>query len=333
MNYGQSKGILQEIGKAKKILINCHRGPDPDSVGSALALSKILELMGKEIQIICPSDIPEGLKFLEGQELIKKIDFSSFDFSKYDLFLTIDSASYSMVSGSKNLELPDIKTIVIDHHISNEGFGQINLIDENITSTGELLFRLFEDWGVEITKEVAEFLLTGIVGDTGSFQYQNVGKDTLNVAARLIGFGADKDRIIYNLFRSVTFSEVKMWGKIIESMQIDETHNFVWSKIPITVYTDSPDMESVKEEAANLFSPIIKGTDFGVIMEEREDGSLSVSFRSRSGFDVSKIAKEIGGGGHRAAAGAKIEGLTFEEAVEKVLAASRKYARKHVKTS
>ncbi len=329
MNYKESKKILAEVNKADKILVNCHRGPDSDSVGSALGLAKVLKALGKEATVICPSEIPEDLRFLAGADEIKRVDFTNFDFSKYDLFLVIDSSNYSMVTGSKDLVQPkDTPFIVMDHHFSNDGFGKINLIDSNATSTGELLFKVFDDWQVDLSPDAAECLLTGIIGDTGSFQYQNVGAETLEIAAKLIKLGADKDKIIYEIYRNISFSEVKVWGKIIENMQIDKEHHFVWSVIPVTIYKDFIGTDSVKEDAANLFFPIVEDTDFGMIMEERENDVLSVSFRSRSGFDVSKIAKELGGGGHKPAAGARIEGIPYDEAVEKVLTAARKYAKK-----
>lgn len=329
MNYKESSQILEEIKKANKILVNCHRGPDSDSVGSALGLAKVLKFLGKEARIVCPSDIPEDLRFLAGSDEIAKIEYSNFDFSSYDLFLVIDSSNYSMVTGSKELVQPkDLPLIVMDHHFSNEGFGKINLIDSKATSTGELLFKVFKDWEVEISSDTAECLLTGIIGDTGSFQYQNVGAETLEIAAELIKLGADKDKIIYHIYRNISFSEVKIWGKIIENMQIDREHRFVWSVVPVSIYKDFVGADSVKEDAANLFFPIVKETDFGMIMEERENDVLSVSFRSRSGFDVSKVAEEVGGGGHKAASGARIEGIPYDEAVEKVLAAARKYAKK-----
>lgn len=329
MNYKESSQILDEIKKAKRILVNCHRGPDSDSVGSATALSKVLQGMGKEVSVVCPSDIPEDLLFLDGAKNVVKIDYSSYKFSQYDLFLAIDSSNFSMVSGSKTMMIPeDIDFIVIDHHFSNEGFGKINLIDSDMTSTGELLYHIFEDWGVKLDADVSQALLTGIIGDTGCFQYQNVEDRTLEVAAKLIKNGANKDEIIYNIYRNVSFNEVKTWGKIIENMQIDKEHRFVWSVLPITDYQNILGIDSAKEDAANLFFPIVRDTDFGIIMEERDDATLSVSFRSRSDFDVSEVAKEVGGGGHKAAAGARIEGLPYDEAVEKVLAAARKHAKK-----
>ena len=168
--------------------------------------------------------------------------------------------------------------------------------------------------------------MTGIIGDTGSFQYQNVGQGTLRIAASLMDLGADKDKIIYNIYRNIDFKEVKMWGKFIESMKIED--NFVWSAISLATYKDFGEYPYAKEDVANLFFPVVKGTDFGIVMVETNENVLSVSFRSRSGFDVSKIAEEVGGGGHKPAAGARIEGLPFLDAVNKVLAAARKYAKK-----
>lgn len=326
MNYKESAIIFSTIKKAGRILINCHRGPDSDSVGSALALSQVLQEMGKEIMVICPSDIPSDLMFLKGAEKIVRVNFTSFDFTDFDLFIILDSSTYSMVTGMKDSESPTINSIVIDHHFSNNKFGKINLIDSKMTSTGELLYRLFMDWKVPVSQEIAECLLTGIIGDTGTFQYQNVGSETLEVAADLMKKGANKDKIVFNLYRSIEFKEVKMWGKFVEKMMIDDS--FVWSAIPIATYKDFGEYAYAKEDVANLFFPIIKGTEFGIVMVEASDGVLSVSFRSRTGFDVAKIAEEIGGGGHKLAAGARIEGIPFNDAVNLVLKAARKHVKK-----
>ena len=328
MNYEESEKILDEIKKAKKILVNCHRGPDSDSVGSALAFYNVLTSMGKSVEVVCPSDIPSDLTFLKNSELIKKVNFTSFDMSTYDLFLVIDSSTYGMVTGLKDSKKPTINTVVIDHHFSNDRFGKLNLVDSSATSTGELLYKVFEDWKVAIDKDAAGGLLTGIIGDTGCFQYQNVGKETLEIAAKLIDLGANKDKIIYNIYRNIEFKELKMWGKFIEKMRMEPEYNFVWSALSYAEYKDFGEYPYAKEDVANLFFPIVKGTDFGIVMVETGNNVLSASFRSRSGFDVSRVAEEVGGGGHKAASGARIEGIPFEEAVEKVLTAARRYAKK-----
>lgn len=326
MNYKESAEILAEINKSNKILANCHRGPDADSVGSALALSRVLEGMGKEVTLICPSEIPEDLGFL-GTERINQVDFTKFDFTGYDIFIVPDSSTYGMVSGAKEIKKPDIPIIVIDHHISNEGFGSLNLIDSEMTSTGELLYKIFSDWQIKVDGKTAQCLLTGIIGDTGSFQYQNVGAETLKNAAELIELGADKDEIIRNVYRNINFRDLKLWGKFIENMEFDEEYNFVWAAIPLELYKEYGEPYSAKEDVANLFFPIVKGANFGMVMVEMEDRLLSISLRSKSDFDVSEIAKAIGGGGHKAAAGARIEGLPFDNAVMKALETARKYAK------
>ncbi|HJY98690.1 MAG TPA: DHH family phosphoesterase [Patescibacteria group bacterium] len=327
MNYKESAEILAQINKSQRILTNCHRGPDSDSVGSALALSRVLEGMGKDVTVICPSEIPEDLAFL-GTDKIQRVDFSKFDFSGHDIFIVLDSSSYSMVAGVGEVEPPKMPVLVIDHHVSNEGFGTINLIDSQMTSTGELLFQIFSDWKVKIDKETAQCLLTGIIGDTGSFQYQNVGAETLKTAAKLIKLGANKDEIIRNVYRNIDFGEIKLWGKFIENMEMDEEFGFVWAAIPFSLYKEFGEPYSAKEDVANLFFPIVKGTEFGMAMVEVEERVLSISFRSKSDFDVSRIASAIGGGGHKAAAGARIEGLPFDDAVIKALETARKYAKK-----
>lgn len=324
MNYEKSAIILEEVKKANKILVNCHRSPDADSVGSALSFYEVLLSMGKDVRVICPDKLPEDLKFLPLSEKVEKINFAEFNFDSYDLFVVLDSGSVGMVTKRKDVNLPKIKKIVIDHHKTNKSLGDINLVDENISSTAELLYCLFEDWGVSINKTIAQNLLAGIIADTGVFQYSLVTSRTLAIAQKLIEIGANKEEIILNVFKSFPFKKVKFWGEILKRMEWDEEHHFVWSAVPHEVYKDFGDPISAKESAASLFAPVVKDTDFGMIMVEEEKGILSISLRGRTGFDVSKIAEKIGGGGHLSAAGAKLYEKDFDAAVIKVLETARR---------
>jgi phosphoesterase RecJ-like protein len=330
MNYPESQLILEEIKKANKILLNCHRSPDSDSIGSALAMRQVLIDLDKEVEIVCPSpELPKNLDYLNGYEAIKTgIDFAKFDYSKFDLFLTLDSSNWAQVTNIKNFEIPKINTITIDHHISNPKYGQLNLLDGEITSVGELLFWVFSDWKVEISKDIADCLMSAIVGDTGAFRYPGVGSRTLQVASELMKIGADKDKAIHVLYRSEPYQLIKFYGEVLSRVQIDKEYGFVWSAVPYDVYEklDKPSM--AKESAASLFTQVVEGTDFGFVALEQEKNILSISFRSRNGLDTSKIALELGGGGHIYASGCRIEG-PFDEAVEKVLTACRKYANKN----
>ncbi len=329
MNYPESQQILEEIKKASKILLNCHRHPDSDSIGSALAMMHALTSLGKEVEIICPSEVsPQSINYLSGFDQISLgVNFKEFDFSKFDIFLTLDSSSWDMVTATKDFIPSGIRTIAMDHHLTNVKYADFNLVDNKRTSTAELLFSVLEDWEINITSDIANCLMVGIIGDTGAFRYPGADARTLYIGAKLIELGADKDRAINAIYRSDSFELLKFYGEVLSRFQIDKEFRFVWSAIPFEVYKKLNDGLLAKESAASLFSQVVDGTDFGFVAVEQEEGKLSISFRSRTGFNTSQVAKELGGGGHIYASGAKIE-LPFDEAVAKVLEVSRKYAKK-----
>jgi phosphoesterase RecJ-like protein len=232
-----------------------------------------------------------------------------------------------MVVGRDSIDLPKLTTIVIDHHKTNKGFGKIDLVDEKTTSTAEILYLMFKDLDIEITPDIATALLTGIIGDTGVFQFKGVGAETLGIAKNLMELGANKDEIVFNVYNSYEFNLLKLLGEILLRMEKDKEDKFVWSAIPFDVYNKYSRPESTKEVAATMFSRIVKETDFGMIMIEIKERTLAISLRSRTDFDVSKIAVALGGGGHENAAGATIEGKEYDEAVERVLQTARKFAK------
>lgn len=331
MNYNESQLILEEIKNADSILLNCHRSPDPDSVGSVVAMCNVLKTFGKSTKIICVDEVQDDTKFLlDEQNKIEKIDYSSFDFAKYDLFLHLDSSNWSQVSGSSEIKLPDIKKIVIDHHFTNDRFGFINLVDSERSSTAEILFKVFEDWGIDLTKEISQALLTGLIYDTSSLQNPSADTDTALIYYKLMKNGGDKDEIIKNIYRSINFDKIKATAVILDKFNKDDENHFVWTALSFNEYKEFKDVQGVKTMVANLFGSSIDKTDFGVVMIEEQNKSLNVSFRGRTEFDTSTIAEALGGGGHKKASAARINGLSFDEAVEKVLAACRKYANKKV---
>lgn len=328
MNYKESKKILEGVKKADRILLNCHRGPDPDSVGSALALYYVLKRTGKDVEIICPTDISYRLEYLKDFKKIKTdVAFDKFDFSRFDLFITLDSSSWYMVTGEKGAAIPNIPIVAIDHHDTNTRFGKINLVDKKVISAAEILYFIFEDWEINIDKYIATALLTGIITDSGVFRFPKTTAKTLDIAGKLMRKGADKDEIIFNIYRRIDFDEVKFWGEVLRRVKHDKEGKFVWAAVPYEVYAKYLGSGSARESVVNLFASIIEGVNFGFVMIEREENELSVSFRTR-GPDISKLAASLGGGGHKAAAGAKIEGMPFDRAVEKVLHVARKFAKR-----
>lgn len=330
MNYKESKKILAEIKKANNILLNCHKGPDPDSIGSALALYMVLIKMGKNVEIICPSEkLYEDVSFLKRYERIKKkINFTNFKFSEYDLFIALDSSNWDMVTSDQNIPLPSLPMVVIDHHYTNTRFGSINLVDEKASSVGEIINRIFVDWKIKLNKDIATAIMTAIVGDTGLFRYPNSTDKTFEAVQELLKSGADKELIIANMYRNNDLNLVRFWGEALSRVELDKNHKFVYSAVPYEVYEKYGKPENAKESSCDLFAQTTKGTEFGFMALEVEKNLLSISFRGRTDFDTSRMAKYLGGGGHKAASGAKIIGIPFDEAVEKVLRAARKFASK-----
>ena len=330
MNYPESQLILEEIKKANKILLNCHRGPDPDGIGSTLAMRLVLINMGKTVDVICPTKkISKQTEYLDGYSEIKLgVDFSSYNFSDYDLFITLDTPNVGLMTGSDEIGEPKIKTIVIDHHFISTVKSDLALRDVDATSVGEMLFNIFSDWDVKIDKKIAECLLTSIIGDTGAFSYPNVTPKTLATASELMSLGADKNMIADRIYRSEEFKMLKFWSLVLSKMEIDYEYGFVYALIPFSEYKDYVNLDDAKAKSASLFAPVVDGTDFGFIGVEEKPNYMTISFRGRTTFDTSQIAKDLGGGGHKVSSATKIEGLEFAEVTQKVLAACRKYANK-----
>jgi len=319
MNYKQSSRINKLISKSKKIVIGCHRGPDPDCIGSALALYLYLKSVGKEVSVVSPTDIEPYVDYLSGYSDIKVVNYTSFDFSKNDLMIVVDTSSWNMATDSDTIKSFPIPTIIIDHHKTSNIEGTINLVDKFKASCAEVIFLMFEDWGVDFNKDMADCLIAGLVADTGGFRFPSVTRNTFNIASKLIQIGADKDRAILKTLASFDFRTLKFWGEIINRMEIDTKKHYMWSTVSYEKFLELGSPEDAKETAATLFGSIVDGVDFSLIMVEQEKDIISISLRSRTGFDVSKIAQKLGGGGHVYAAGAKVKGVSYNKAVEKIL--------------
>ncbi|HEX6977585.1 MAG TPA: bifunctional oligoribonuclease/PAP phosphatase NrnA [Patescibacteria group bacterium] len=318
MNYPHSQEILDEVKKSEKVLINCHANCDADSVGSAVSFLHFVKGLGKEAKIVSPSPIPKNLSFLKETKDIEIVDYEKFDFTAWDLFVVLDSASWERVTGNKKVSIPSIPIIVIDHHETNEKFGKINMVDESSPSNCEILFWLFRGWGINMDANLSTSLLTGVMGDTGGLRFRETKESTFVVVADLMTKRADRETIILNLFQSYELLTIKFWVEVLNNLKIDEESGIAWSATKFEIYKKYERPVGAKSEIADLIFQSVSGSKIGIVMIG-EDKRLDVSFRSRTGVDVSKIAAKLGGGGHRWAAAAKILDLPFEKAVEKVL--------------
>ena len=323
MNYKNSSSILETVKKAKKILINIHPHADLDSVSSSLAFKKVIEKIDdkKDVLIISSEKIKENFSFL-GEEVkkIKVIDFSSFNFSSFDLFLILDSSSYDRITGSKKIFLPkNIKRIVIDHHLNNLIESDIKIVDDKACATCEILFKLFLDWRVKIGKNLATLILAGIAGDTVFFRYFSDVENQWKLVEHLLDLRANFGLIRENYF-SYSLSFLNFLGEFLRRLKIEKGKDkkFVWAAMSFEEYKQFELPATGQSFVADLFLAAVKDIDFGFLILEKEKNKLSLSFRSKPDINVAVIAQRLGGGGHKNAAGATVEG-EFEKMVEKIL--------------
>jgi phosphoesterase RecJ-like protein len=322
----KAKEIKSCIDEAQKILLHCHPFPDPDSVGSVLAMKEYLEGEGKKVTaIIGDSNYPASLEKLDLKEKFLSKNYFEIDPEEFDLFLVLDSSSKAQISRAKEVKFPKgMKTIVIDHHKTNEGFGDIDLILGDCASTTHVLYKLFDLWGVEISKDMALYLFLGLFADTGGFKYFNSTPEVLSVAAKLASINPDYHRIVFDIENSKKPLEIEMMAIALSSIKKHYNDKVVFSLVPydvIKVKGLSED-EALEGLIPNILRSVI-GWEIVASLVEAKDGKTIVSLRTRKEkvFDVSKIATSVGvdGGGHPGAAGTTIM-KSIGEAEEELLA-------------
>lgn len=316
--------ILAEIKKAKSILLHCHPSPDPDSVGSALAMKLAIdEQFGKKTTVIKgDSDIPRAFMHFPGAKDIVMKNFHEIDASKFDLFLCLDTAALDRITLAGPVSFPASMTVIdIDHHPTNPGFGAINLIEPSYPATAQILFDLFKEWGIEITPDVAANLFMGIYTDTGGFKFLNVTPQTFRAAGELAALSPDFPRIIAEMENSSTVSDLHFKGLALAALE-----PALGGRVGLAaVSLDELKAKNVADESvsAGMVSSALRTVgEFDVVgaLIEAEPRMVRASFRSKDAnkFDVSALAAAFGGGGHRAAAGTLIP-LPLAEAKQKVV--------------
>ncbi len=305
--------ILEVILKSKKILLHCHPYPDPDSIGSVLAMSEVLKHMGKEVfSIIGDTEYPQNLLGLPNYKWIQPKNFTQIDTSEFDLFIILDSSSTAQITRLVPIVFPDnMNTIVIDHHPTNSKFGKINLVESSYSSTSQILYELFKLWNVEVSPDTAVCLFMGIYADTGGFKYLNSTPETIFVASELVKINPNYHKLLFDLENSKKPIEIEMVGLAFSSVEKYFSNQVVLSVIR---YEEIKKRNLSKNDAmeglvASQLRTVV-GWDLVASLVEAEHNVVTVSLRTRdeNKFDVSKIAKTVGekGGGHKGAAGTTI---------------------------
>ena len=294
--------ILEEIKKAETIVVLCHESPDGDAVASSLSVMHAVAKLGKEADVIIP-EYSKVFDFLPGADKILQKGRTN----KYDLAISVDCSDLKRLVGGKEYFETAKRTIEIDHHSVNSMFADFNYVDPVAPACCQVLIGMFEYFGIDIDKELGTCLLTGIITDTGGFQYSSVTSDTFEFAAQLLRKGVNISKICQEVLRTKTKAHCQLEKLIYERLEFIENGKVAITYLTLKDYAeysnDMGDDEGLVESIRD-----IEGVEVAVLLKEKENGGFKISMRSKDNVNVSDICLLLGGGGHPRAAGCFVTG-------------------------
>lgn len=303
--FSKLKKIIEENDK---FLLIGHEEPDGDCLGSLLAFKEFLINLGKNVAAICKDPIPEVFRFLPGQETIAS-DYLAGD---YEAIILLDNGDLKRTGfyerlNSKALNVPIVN---IDHHTKNDiwRYANVNLANENASSTAELIFDIITGLRGEITPSIATALLCGIYYDTGSFKHQNTSGKVLGIASVLLSYGAKLKLISKNVLLARSVPMLKLWGIALNRLIMNKKYRI---NIAIILQEDIKRANASEDDVSGLVNLMntVPEAKASLLLYEGSDGKIKGSLRTeKNNMDVSKLAKILGGGGHKKAAGFSFEG-------------------------
>ena len=313
--------IAERVKKAKSVLITSHMRPDGDAFGSSLALATALNRLGLQTQIVNESDIPSNLAFIQGMERVTKLPEKD-----YDLFVTVDCAEMTRLGALTDefsrATRKKVDTVNIDHHISNTRYAKYNYVRECAANCMNIAL-LIEYLGVPFDKEIAEYLLIGLLTDSGNFSHDDVDEETFLLGAKLAKAGADIRYYHYNLFKKQPKERAALFALTMSGMRYDFEGKFAF--IVITQENMKKcNADNGMTEGFVDFPLNVDGVEVAASIMEVKYRQYKISLRSKEYADVNKIAGVFGGGGHIRAAGCMLFG-ELEDVIDRLSYAVSQY--------
>jgi phosphoesterase RecJ-like protein len=314
--------VVELIENKKFFGITTHARPDGDGIGSSLGLYWLLRSLGKEAEVIFRDEIPVSYRELPASNKIKTTAKTD---KKYDAVFVIECSDV-LRPGIAGLE--DQFVVNIDHHATCEHFGDINWIDSTASAVGEMIYNLCKAIGGKISKEIADCVYMALVADTGSFHYSNTTERTFKVASELVKIGVKPSKISEAVYNSYPWSRVELMGQVMATVKRDPSGRVAWLRQDLKMVDGTGAVDGDNNGFVNL--PLMAKDVLAVVfMKEVRPDTYRVSLRSKGDINVAKVAEKFGGGGHKNAAGCRVEGDWDEnerKLVEAVLEAVGKHA-------
>lgn len=306
--------VIDVINNNHRFMCVAHVNPEGDALGSLLGVYHMLKGMGKEVVPYLEDEVPDILEFLPGS---KDVVHDLSNEAPFDVTIGVDCGNMDRF-GKRFVEFGEFGTIVnLDHHVSNDMFGHVNVVLPKACASGEVVYDLCRAMGEKVTPEIATVLYTAIETDTGSFRYESTSPEALRKAGELVAFGADPWNISENVYENYPAKKHKLLAKVLDTLEVMDGGIIATLRV-------TPEMQ--KETGAGTFDSdgfvnyarSIRGVDVGLLVRTEAEGLQKVSLRSKGLVDVSKVAGCFGGGGHMRASGCMIKG-TQSEALNKVV--------------
>lgn len=319
------KNVINALKKYNNFLITTHVNPEPDALGSELAIYELLKKLKKKAAIINSESLPEHYQFLEGINVIKHRFPRN---ARFDAAIVVDCPNTSRTGRLKD-HLKKIRFIInIDHHISNEKFGDVNWVKPDASSAAEMVYRLYEKTKEDISKKVALYIYIAILTDTGSFNYSNTSSVTHEIVSELLGYGLYPQAISKSLYENKRYGDLKLLGHVLSTLTLAQNGKIAYLTCTNNMREKAGSSVTATENFVN-FARSIGGVDIAFFIREEEGrrNYFKISLRSKSNISVNKIAATFGGGGHKYAAGCVIKG-TLTDVKKKVLSQACKALKK-----
>ncbi len=289
------------LRSADKILIAAHVNPDGDTIGCLLALGLGLLQMGKKAQLLSQDGVPTRFQFLPGSELILS---ESSDVP--EVSVAVDCGSLKQLGTVQKIFSRAKTTIQVDHHDFGAAFGKIQILENEASAVGEIVYEMLRALKVEITPAIATCLLTSIIIDTGSFRFSNIRAKTFDICGKLIACGVDLQHLIEESYWTKSPAMMKLTSQVILNMETSAGGGVVWA---VAHQKDFKKFSAKMSDADTIADDLrsVEGVKIAALFRETEKGNYRVSLRSKHGINVAVVAREFGGGGHHNSAGCGIK--------------------------
>jgi len=294
------KKLCETIKHHRRFLISTHVNPDPDALGSQLALADYLRAEGKQVVAINDELLPARFHFLPGARKVKAYHKNMRP--SFDVALILDCGDFNRIGRVASLIKPGHRIVNIDHHITNHAFGDVNLVCPGASSTSEVIYRLLRRVGFRMTKNVALLLYVGIMTDTGSFRYDNTSAYTHTVVSRLMRYGFSVSTVYQQLYESIPLSDISYFTKVVSTFEPLYSGRVICLELPGKVLKKFSREFDLRDKIFRYLRAI-KGAEVLVILTEIGPQQTRVNLRSQGMVNVAQIAHHFDGGGHRRAGG------------------------------